>query len=219
MSDPNTPVPPGQQDRRRHAPAAERNRDALLKVFRDVIPARARILEIASGTGQHAIHIAGYLGRLDWTPSDPDPLARESITAWVDALGARNVRSPLDIDVHTERWADFDEGALDVIVCINMIHIAPWSACEALMRGAGRYLREEGLLFLYGPFKREGRHTAPSNESFDFSLRAQDPCWGVRDLGDVEAAAETCGLVRHHVIDMPANNLSVLFRKEETAGA
>jgi hypothetical protein len=195
-------------DARQFAPATARNRAPILEVLRRVLPPQGLVLELSSGTGEHATFFAAHLPGLSWQPSDLDPAARASIAAWTATTGATNVRAPLDIDARLPAWPI--ERA-DAIVCINMIHIAPWAATLGLFAGAARVLPEAGPLFLYGPFKRDGRHTAPSNEAFDASLRARNPEWGVRDLGEVEAVAGPVGLALAEVVPMPANNLSVVF--------
>lgn len=193
----------------RHASAIERNRAPILSVLRHLLPPGATVLEIASGTGEHAAYFAEHLPGVTWQPSDPDPGLRESIAAW--AAGAPGtILPPLAIDATAPRWPI--ERA-DAVVCINMIHIAPWAAAEGLFRGAARLLPARAPLFLYGPFKIGGQHTAPSNAAFDRGLRAQDPGWGVRDLDDVEALADTHGFALVETVSMPANNLSVIFRR------
>jgi hypothetical protein len=201
----------GMIDRRRFAPASERNREPILEVLRRVVPADARVLEVASGSGEHAVHLAQPLGVRSWQPTDPDPEARASVDAWRAAVGERasRVLPALDLDVHREPWP---VPAADVVLCINMIHIAPWSACEALFRGAAGVLSSGGQVVLYGPFRRGGAHTAPSNEAFDQSLRARDPAWGVRALEAVADVAARHGFALGEVIAMPANNFSVVFR-------
>jgi SAM-dependent methyltransferase len=202
--------------------ATARNRDPILAVFRRVLPARGTVLEIASGAGEHAVYFASHLPDLVWQPSDPSAEARASIDAWREAARAPNVRPALALDVHEDAWP---LDAADAVVCINMIHIAPWSASEALMRGAARVLvpsgaegdrvlDRRGILFTYGPYKREGAHTAPSNAAFDADLRARNPSWGVRDLEAVTAEAARRGLERIDVVPMPANNLSLVFRRD-----
>jgi SAM-dependent methyltransferase len=197
-------------DRRLYAPATERNRQAILALLRRVLPARGTVLEIASGTGEHAAWFAPRLPALVWQPSDPDPVARASIDAWGTSLPAPNLQVAIDLDAEA---ADWGIGRVDAVVCINMIHIAPWTACQGLIHGAARLLPPGGVLYLYGPFKRDGRHTAPSNQAFDRSLRRQDPDWGVRDLADVVTEAEANGLRLDQTIAMPANNLSVVLRR------
>lgn len=196
-------------DLRRNAPATERNREPILEVLRRVVPKGARVLEIASGTGEHATFFAANLPVASWQPSDPDETSRASIDAWREHWSSAPVLPALDLDVTREPWPV--EGAT-VIVCINMIHISPWEACEALMRGAGRVLDPGGVLFTYGPYRRGGGHTSPSNEAFDASLRARDPHWGVRDLEAVEREAAEHGLTLEDVVPMPANNFSLVFR-------
>ena len=211
--DPNTPATDdgGVNDHRRHAPAAVRNRDAILGVLRRYLPRRGSVLEIASGSGEHVAHFAraGDPG-LEFQPSDPDPTARASIDAWVAALGLPNVRPAIALDASAEVWPLQN---VDAVLCINMIHIAPWSATVGLLRGAARVLPPGGLLYLYGPFRRDGRHTAPSNERFDHDLRRQDPEWGVRDVEAVAALAVAAGFGPPVIEAMPANNLSVVFSR------
>lgn len=205
-----TRTTPDEPSMRLSAPAAERNRGPILDVLRRVLPARGDVLEIASGTGQHVVHFAAGLPGLHWRPSDPDAQARRSIAAWIAQAGLSNVDAPLAFDVRDAAWPF---AALDAIVCINMIHIAPWACAEALFAGASRVLRPGGVLVLYGPYRREGRHTAPSNAAFDAQLRSRDPSWGVRDLETVVALGLDRGLDCIEVVEMPANNLSVVFRR------
>ncbi|KVU46965.1 SAM-dependent methyltransferase [Burkholderia ubonensis] len=205
-----TGTTPDDPSMRLSAPAAERNRGPILEVLRRVLPARGDVLEIASGTGQHVVHFAAGLPGLHWRPSDPDAQARRSIAAWIAQAGLSNVDAPLAFDVRDASWPF---AALDAIVCINMIHIAPWACAEALFAGASRVLRPGGVLVLYGPYRREGRHTAPSNAAFDAQLRSRDPSWGVRDLETVVALGLDRGLDCIEVVEMPANNLSVVFRR------
>ncbi|MGF6810395.1 SAM-dependent methyltransferase [Paraburkholderia sp. Clong3] len=197
-------------DSRQHSPSAERNRAPILAVLREALPASGRVLEIASGTGEHAICFAGALPGLDWQPSDADEEARESIAAWTAHAGLANVRAPLALDVHQPDWG---VDALDAVVCINMIHISPWSAAQALFDGAGRRLVDGGVLYLYGPYRRGGAHTAPSNAAFDQWLKSRDPEWGVRDMEAVVALGDTAGLTCERVVAMPANNFSLVFTK------
>lgn len=194
------------------SPAVARNTHAILKVLRAHMPARAEVLEIASGTGEHAVAFAGALPGLDWTPSDPSAEARASIAAWADQAELANLKPALVVDVLDE--ATWPTGTVQAVVCINMIHISPWAATEGLMRLVGRVLTNPGgLLMLYGPFREAGIETAPSNEAFDESLRARDPAWGLRALEDVVAVAEAHGLAHTLRTTMPANNLSLLFRR------
>ncbi|MFM0731626.1 DUF938 domain-containing protein [Paraburkholderia sediminicola] len=201
---------------RQRSPSAERNREPILAVLREVLPATGRVLEIASGTGQHAICFAGAMPGLDWQPSDLDANARASIAGWIAHEGLANVRAPLAIDVHQAQWGvqtldTLDK--LDAVVCINMIHISPWSATQALFAGASRRLVDGGVLYLYGPYKRDGAQTSPSNDAFDQQLRSRDPAWGVRDMEAVVALGASVGLVCDEPIAMPANNFSLVFRK------
>ncbi|KWF66492.1 SAM-dependent methyltransferase [Burkholderia multivorans] len=207
MSAPNPATNPSA---RRSAPAAERNRGPILDVLRRVLPAHGRVLEVASGTGQHVVHFAEALPALHWQPSDPDSLARESIAAWIVHTGVANVDAPLAFDVRDPSWP---AAPIDAIVCINMIHISPWASAQALFAGAARVLRPDGVLYLYGPYRCGGRHTAPSNDAFDLQLRSRDPSWGVRDLETVVALGADLGLDCTEVVEMPANNLSVVFRR------
>lgn len=195
------------------SPAAERNKEPILTVLRGVLPSAGTVLEIASGAGQHVVHFAAATPRLVWQPSDADAMQRRILAARIAASGLDNVRAPLALDVHDDEWIGSAAigGPYDALVCINMIHIAPWSATEALFRGAQTHLRARASLLLYGPFKEGGKHTAASNESFDQSLRAQDAEWGVRDLDAVTTVASGTGFMRTAVVRMPANNLSVVF--------
>jgi SAM-dependent methyltransferase len=193
------------------APAAERNKGFILDVLRRVLPERGLVLEIASGTGQHVAYLAGELPGLTWQPSEPNPSMRVSIAEWIAETGAPNVLDPVALDVRDETWPV--QGA-DAVLCINMIHIAPWEASLGLMRGAAGVLEDGGVLVLYGPYRRFRRHTAASNEAFDAKLRSEDPAWGVRDLEAVVEAAAGNGLVLAETVEMPANNLTVVFRRE-----
>jgi SAM-dependent methyltransferase len=193
-----------------HAPATARNRDPILAVLGRVLPAAGTVLDIASGTGEHAAYFAPRFPGLVWQPSDRDPASLPAIAGWAAASGAANLRPPLLLDVGQDDWGI---EAAAAILCINMIHIAPWSAAEALMAGAARLLPPGAPLYLYGPYKRSGAHTAPSNAAFDADLRRRDPSWGVRDLDDVARLAALSGLELDEVVAMPANNLSVVFRR------
>lgn len=202
-------------DRRIFAASTARNQEPILAVLRRVLPENAKVLEIASGAGEHAAFIARAMPALDWQPSDPDREARDSIASWVAHENLANVRAPVAIDVRNEIWGVEDQAPFDAIVAINMIHIAPWSATLGLLKGAGRLLRAGGLLFLYGPFTKDGCHTAPSNAAFDASLKARNAEWGLRNLDDVRDTAERQGLHLRETVDMPANNLSVIFAKSD----
>ena len=196
-------------DGRWRAPAAERNQGPILAVLQRALPPAGLVLEIASGTGQHVAHFAVALPNLDWQPSEADPAFHDSIRAWTAAAALTNVRPPLAFDVRLP-WP---LAQADAVLCINMIHIAPWAATQALLDGAAGVLPPGGVLFLYGPFRRFGAHTAASNAAFDAQLRAADPDWGVRDLEAVAALADAAGFDMREVVEMPANNLSVVFEK------
>ncbi len=200
-------------DPRQYAPAAERNAGPILAVLRRHLPSAGTILEIGSGTGQHVIAFAAAHPELSWQPSDPDPAARASIAAWIAAGNLANVGAPLDIDVTAEDWTRALARPLQGLLCINLLHIAPWAACTGLVAGAAALLERGAPLYLYGPFKQGGRHTAPSNAQFDRYLRACDPTWGVRDVDAVVACAAHDGLDLVDVVPMPANNLSVILRR------
>jgi hypothetical protein len=199
--------------RKHHAPAAARNVMPIIDVLRDIVPESGRALEIASGTGQHVAAFAEAFPGIDWQPSDSAAEARESIAAWVREAGLRNLNPPLDLDAIQDGWQQAVAGELDLVVCINMVHIAPWAACVGLMKGAGAALSEGGVLYLYGPFMRNGAHTAPSNHAFDVSLRGRDPAWGVRDMVEVANVANAHGLSLDKTVAMPANNFSLILRK------
>lgn len=195
---------------KRHAPAASRNRDPILAVLRQWLPEAGLVLEIASGTGEHAAYFAPRFPGLVWQPSDVAPENLASVAAWVAESGADNLRPPLRLDV-TAPWP---VARVDAVFNANMIHISPWATAEGLMRGAGRHLAAGGVLLLYGPFRIGGAHVADSNAAFDQSLRAQDPRWGVRDLEDVVALAAANGLDHAATVEMPANNRTIVFRKQ-----
>jgi len=201
-------------DARQYAPATQRNREPILKILSEVLRPTSNILEIASGTGEHAVYFASKLESCRWTPSDINPQSWESIIAWRNASPIHNLDLPLSIDVTQHDWQQQVVGQnIDAIVNINMIHISPWSACLGLMAGAGQILPPGGILYLYGPYKRNQEHTAPSNASFDQSLCDRNPRWGIRDLAAVVAAAAESNLRLEQVIEMPANNLSVIFSR------
>jgi len=198
----------GMIDHRRTAPATQRNRDPILGVLRRILPPTGLVLEIASGTGEHVAHFAAALPCLRWQPSDPDPIARPSIEAWT--AGTENILAPLLLDASAETWP---VERVEAIICINMVHISPWTATAGLMRGAAAILRPDAPLYLYGPYRRKGGHTAPSNASFDADLRARNPEWAVRDVEAVIEEAGRNGLALDDVVEMPANNLSLIFRR------
>lgn len=191
------------------SPAALRNRDPILDVLRVHLPPKGLVVEVASGSGEHVVHFARHLPGLIFQPSDPDADARSSIDAWAAESGLANIRPALDFDVTRRPWPFVNAVA---ILCINMVHISPWRATEALMTGAARHLARSGILYLYGPYKRGGAHTAPSNAAFDESLRQRNPEWGVRDLEVVADLAAAAGFSEPAVTPMPANNLSLVFR-------
>ncbi len=195
---------------RRSAPHVARNAAPIAEVLADVLPERGLVLEMASGTGEHALHFARAFPNLLWQPSDPEPAALRSIEAWRAEAGLFNLLPAIALDARAAEWPI---DAADAILCINMIHISPWAATTGLMRGAGRLLRAGAPLYLYGPYRQAGVETAPSNVAFDESLKARDPDWGLRDLADVAAEAARNGLALERIVPMPANNLSVVFRK------
>lgn len=201
-------------DARLHAPSAARNRDPILDVLRRHLPDRGLVLEVASGSGEHITYLAANLGNeLTFQPSDPDAAARASIDAWASSLGLATVRPALALDAAQPPWPIT---SADAVICINMIHIAPWPAAEGLVRGAGEVLSASGLLYLYGPFRRDGHHTADSNQRFDDDLKSRNPAWGVRDLEAVIALAVTHGFRPPLIETMPANNLSLIFRRADS---
>ena len=216
-------------DARQYAPATQRNREFILEVLLKVLPPTGTVLEVSSGTGEHAVFFAPRLYPRQWIPSDPNPVARASIAAWREHCPTDNLYPPIVLDACNSVWEieqdeppeslhgmDLKHDPIVAIANINMIHIAPWSACLGLIAGAGRILPPGGILYLYGPFKQGGRHTAPSNAAFDESLQAQNPEWGVRDLEDVVAVAREEHLSLVKTYTMPANNLSVIFQAHET---
>ncbi|MBD1804357.1 DUF938 domain-containing protein [Microcoleus sp. FACHB-SPT15] len=212
-------------DARQYALATQRNREPILNVLLQVLPPTGTVLEISSGTGEHAVFFAPRLQPRKWIPSDPNPVARASIATWREHCPADNLYPPIALDVRDPIWEveqdelpeplqdiDFKCNPIVAIVNINMIHISPWSACLGLLAGARRILSPNGILYLYGPFKQGGKHTARSNANFDESLRAQNPEWGVRDLDEVVAVAQAQNLSLVETYAMPANNLSVIFQ-------
>ena len=194
----------------RSAPAAERNREPIFRVLRDRLPPSAVVLEIASGTGQHAAWFSTAMPSLTWQPTDADANALQSIAAWRDITAAPNLLPPLHLDAAAANWP---VAHADAILAVNLIHIAPWSVTQGLIAGAARVLPTGGLLFLYGPFREGGAHTTPSNAAFDADLRARDPSWGVRDLTEVTELASHHALELSERIQMPANNLTAVFRR------
>ena len=197
-------------DHRQYAPATVRNRDFILDVLRDVLPTTGVILEIASGSGEHVVHFARNFPSLVFQPSDPETEALLSVAAWVKAARVTNVRAPIVLDASRSPWPI---ASADGIICINMVHISPWDATVGLIRGAAAILPQGSPLYLYGPYKRKGLATAPSNQAFDRSLRDRNPTWGLRDLDAVAAIAQSVGFSVPTVTEMPANNLGVVFRR------
>ena len=198
------------------SPAAERNRPFILEVLEQHLPRDGTVLEIASGTGQHAVHFAPTLAPRLWQPSDRDAEALASISAWRQAQPSSNLAEPLLLDVLVQPWPVESSGqtpAITAVVAINMVHIAPWRCCEALLDGAARILSTGGVLYLYGPFLQQDQPTAPSNQAFDLDLKRRNPEWGIRDLEQVTQAAGERGLDPTAVVAMPANNLSVVFTR------
>ena len=197
-------------DARLEYPATHRNRDVILDVLRGALPQTGVVLEIASGSGEHVIHFAQAMPALTFQPTDPEEAALKSIAAWTAHNALKNVNPPLILDAASDDWP---LTSADAILCINMIHISPWRATEGLVRGAARLLKTGAPLYLYGPYRRAGVATAPSNETFDESLKSRNVEWGLRQLEDVAALTKAHGFSGAAVTEMPANNLSVVFRK------
>jgi len=208
-------LPPPQSDGRLDAPAFHRNHDAIWQAIEPFLHTKSgAVLEIGSGTGQHAMTYAARSPQLTWWPSDMTASHLASIAAWRAASGLANLRAPQRIDLMEADWQWPGDGArLAAILCCNVIHISPWRVTENLFAGAGRMLGAGGHLLLYGPYKRDGVHTAPSNEAFDASLRARNPEWGVRDLADVAALAQSHAMRLGKIVEMPANNLVLAFER------
>lgn len=212
------------QYHRKFSPSTERNKGPIGSVIKPLLPSRATILEIASGTGEHAVHLCQELNVADWWPTDIDPVALLSIHGWRQHAALPALHAPVRLDITqptkhvlaSVRQAGAISGEIGCIICINMIHISPWIACEGLLRNASALLRQQGLLFLYGPYRRQGHHTAPSNAAFDQQLKSRNPQWGVRDLESVCELAQQEQLQLIQVTEMPANNLSVIFRTSGT---
>jgi hypothetical protein len=192
------------------SPSAERNKGPVAEILTRVLPAQGDVLEISSGTGQHVLHFAEAMPYIRWQPTERDADCLKSIASWLAQTPRPNVKAPVYFDVHDEIWPAHDVAA---VVCMNMIHIAPPSATDALLRGAGNVIARGGTLFLYGPFRRKGQHTSASNEAFDQLLKSKNPEWGVRNVEDVAERAAGFGLELEQTYDMPANNLAVIFRK------
>jgi hypothetical protein len=204
---------PARPDLRQFAPSTARNRDPILEVLRRVLPGSSTsgtVLEVASGAGEHAAYFAPHFPHLTWQPTEIDPALLASISAWREQSGATNLQAPLLLDT---TWDEWPVAGACAVLNVNMIHRSPFSACEGLVRGAGRCLAEGGVLFLYGPFSIDGIHTAQSNVEFDRWLKDRDPSHGVRDLTTVSELAAGHGLLLEQRIEMPANNFSVIFRR------
>ncbi|WP_373486414.1 DUF938 domain-containing protein [Blastomonas sp.] len=194
---------------RRHAPATVRNRDAIAAVLADILPACGSVLEIASGSGEHVTHFAGLWPQLTWQPSDAEPASLASIAAWTAQSGLSNVAEPILIDVERRPWPI---ARADALLCINMAHISPWTASEALFCGAAAVLPTGAPLFIYGPFLRHDVMTAQSNIDFDASLKARNPSWGLRDVSAMDVLGQAHGLLRERLFAMPANNIALVYR-------
>ncbi|WP_137043825.1 DUF938 domain-containing protein [Pseudolabrys sp. FHR47] len=206
-------LPPAGEDGRLDAPAFHRNVEPIWSAIGGILAGKSgAILEIGSGTGQHIVTFAGRCPHLTFWPSDIVESHRASIEAYRQAVDLDNLRAPLDIDLMRPDWA-WDGGELAAILCFNVIHIAPWVVTENLMHGAGRHLKPGSHLLMYGPYKRDGAHTAPSNQAFDASLRGRNPAWGVRDLEAVADLADANGLMLVKTVEMPANNLVLAFER------
>lgn len=195
----------------RSSPAALRNREPIAKTLAEYLPTHGRVLMIAEGSGEHAVYFAHRFPGLHWLPTDPSAEARASIEAHRNAANPPNLGAPQELDAASDDWPITGEVA--AITCINMVHISPWAATEGLMRGAARTLADGGVLYLYGPYRRSGLPLAPSNAAFHENLRSRNPDWGLRALEDVAQLADRYGLALQLVRDMPANNLSVVFRR------
>lgn len=214
---------PVEPDGRLDAAAFHRNHEAIRNVLQRYLAGKSGdVVEAGSGTGQHVVDFASHLPEITWWPSDLNERHLKSITAWRAHTGLANIRAPLRIDLSDSAWCPqmhdgSGPGQLLAVFCANVIHIAPWRVAEGLFAGAARYLRADGRLFLYGPFKRDGRHTAISNAVFDTSLREQDPEWGVRDIAAVKELAASVGLALLEIVEMPANNLILVFERTKTA--
>jgi cyclopropane fatty-acyl-phospholipid synthase-like methyltransferase len=193
--------------------AAQRNQEPILEVLADVLPQQGLVLEIASGSGQHAVHFAAGLPGLTWQPTDADPHLRDWIDLRVRQAGLANVRPAIALDARATPWPVKEA---DAIVCINMIHVSPWEATLGLLAGASEVLGKDGVLFLYGPFRRDGVQTSAGNIAFDADLRSRDPAWGLRDTRDLIEEAAARGFVLDQLVEMPANNLSLVFRKKSS---
>lgn len=201
---------------KKYAPATNRNRQPILEVLKEIIPSSGNILEIASGTGEHSLFFAPNFPQQEWIPSDKQKDCLDSIKAWKRDCPTDNLQQPITIDVmKPDWWKPLLSKEITVVICINMIHIAPWLACLGLIEGAKKILPVNGIIYLYGPYKVQNQHTAPSNKEFDRYLQIQDSEWGVRNLEDVVSVANDNGFVLEKLVNMPANNLSLVFRKKK----
>lgn len=192
-------------------PATSRNRDVILDVLKTIMPEQGQILELASGSGEHVIHFAEHFKKLTWQPSDLEDKSIDSIRSWIEHTKLNNIHPPLKLDTTAPHWP---LEAVNGILCINMIHISPWEATIGLMHKAGQLLSQGDFLYLYGPFRIDGKQTSASNHDFEGWLKERDPCFGVRDMGEVEDQANQQGLELNQKIPMPANNFSLVFRKK-----
>lgn len=217
MKHQNEGAPGGRADFRLHAPATARNRDAILEKVGDLVASDARVLEIGSGTGEHAVHIARQMPDLVWQTSDPDPTMRASTRAWIDHTGVTNVREPLSLDCGADGWWRDVDVEPDLMIAINFTHIVPITCIDGLLAGAGALLPPDGLLALYGAFTFNGVYSAATNRSFDRMLRQQNAAWGLRDLNDISAGANRHGLKLDQIIAMPSNNHMVTLKRGEGA--
>jgi len=209
MHEPPLPWMPGDDpSARKHAPATARNREPIAEILQEELPVTGTVLEVASGSGEHCAFFAGLFPGHVWQPSDPDPGALASIASW--CAGLENVAQPIALDAAAAEWP---VARADAVLCINMVHISPWEATLGLLAGAGRLLAKGAPLILYGPYRRAGVETAPSNEAFDESLKARDPRWGLRWAEEVDAAAAPHSFRRTRLAEMPANNLMLVYRK------
>jgi len=199
-------------NRKHHSPSAARNTGPILAALKPLLPSSGSVLEIASGTGQHCAAFAGEFPGLTFQPSDPDPAARASIDAWRGEISTGNIRPALDLNVAMRDWWMATQGPLSAVIAINLLHISPWAATAGLFAGAGQLLAPDGMVITYGAYQRSGRHTAPSNADFDASLKHRNPDWGVRDIDDVAEVARLSGLDLAESIDMPSNNMLLVWR-------
>ncbi len=196
--------------KKQHSPACERNQVPILNVLRNHLNSKARILEIASGTGQHAAFFTSQMRGWIWQASDVEDDALNSIQAYREDGANENFLEPLRISTCDEAW---NIGKFDAALCCNMIHISPWESCQGLFKHLSQHLVKDGTVFLYGPFIQDGLDTAPSNLAFDASLRSRDPKWGIRNLTAVAQEAKSHNFIQQQIYEMPANNLCVIFRK------